>query len=151
MAKRYIPKNVRRFEWLTYGSNAVYLASLPFRPEALVPDTVAPEEAMAALIGGWAYVIVVSALTLSWVWFAARRRKNWARWALVAFMALSLSLYFFVPASYFTAQPYGVGFDLVLTVIQIYALYLVFSGDAKDWFKHGAVPLGKEEAADTFA
>ena len=149
MAKRYIPTNVRRFEWLEYASNAIYVAVLPFRPEILLPDPAVPEETTANLLVTWISVIAFTALILSWVWLAARRRKNWARWALVALMAITLPFFFFAPASYM-AKPYGMAFDLFLIAIQTYALYLVFSGDAKAWFQHGPAPLGKEEAAETF-
>ena len=76
--------------------------------------------------------LVVIALFLYLVWAAARKRNNWARWALVVSFGLSiLSL-----ADVLSDQGWTVSsmIDVCSSALTAWGLYASFTGDAKDWF-----------------
>jgi Flp pilus assembly protein protease CpaA len=72
------------------------------------------------------------------VWLIARRRQNWARWVLLALVVIS----FPVQALAFLDAVQGVVLVPTLLILrwsfQGYALYLIFTGDARDWFRSRA-------------
>jgi len=78
---------------------------------------------------------VVVALQVLLIWLVARRRQNWARWT---FLALFLvGLWFYLPH-----VPDMLAIDVLSGLISItqmallaIAFALVFSGDARPWFK----------------
>jgi FtsH-binding integral membrane protein len=66
------------------------------------------------------------------VWLAARRKKNWPRWALAGALALSL-----ISLAQVIGER-GIQFDVLVDIVSCaltaWGLYLSFTGDAKDWF-----------------
>jgi peptidoglycan/LPS O-acetylase OafA/YrhL len=71
-------------------------------------------------------------LLVYFVWLAARRRRNWPRWALATALLLSvISLVQIVGEK-------GVGFDngieIISCALTAAGLYFSFTGDAKGWF-----------------
>jgi drug/metabolite transporter (DMT)-like permease len=118
-----VPKDVLRFEILLYLS--------------LLLDTLS-----AALFGATSdgsdkpFVSLFSAGFIAalvfLVWFAARRRKNWARWTLLAVSALSTLLY----VGSFNTETFGFRdfIDAVSIVVSAFAFYFSFTAEARRWF-----------------
>ncbi|MBN9147275.1 hypothetical protein [Nitrobacter sp.] len=120
-----IPRNVLRFEVLLYLSLLIDTLSAAFVERA------PPYGGDAADAGGDMFVVLVFVFFLLLVWLAARYRKNWARWTLVAALALSvLSLF----DSLNRGLTLSSGIDLFSTVLAGAGMYFSFTDDAKDWF-----------------
>ena len=79
-----IPGNVLRFEVLLYLSLLIDTLSAAF----IARPSDRGEQAAAASAD--TFVVMVFIFFLLLVWLAARQRKNWARWALVVALALSV-------------------------------------------------------------
>ena len=119
-----IPRNVLRFEVLLYLSLLIDTLSAAF-----IRAPVHTNESAAA--GGEMFVVVVFVFFLLLIWLAARHRKNWARWMLVAALGLStLSLFDSLSGGLTLAS----AIDLFSTVLAGAGLYFSFTDDAKDWF-----------------
>jgi hypothetical protein len=120
-----IPRNVLRFEVLLYLSLLIDTLSAAFIERA-------PAHAgEAASASGDMFVVVVFVFFLLLIWLAARHRKNWARWTLVAALGLStLSLFDSLSGGLTLAS----AIDLFSTVLAGAGLYFSFTDDAKDWF-----------------
>jgi heme A synthase len=120
-----IPRNVLRFEVLLYLSLLIDTLSAAFiaRPSAEIDQ--------AAAVSADTFVVIVFMFFLILVWLAARQRKNWARWALVVALALSvLSLL----GSLSNGLTLAVAVDLFSTGLAGAGLYFAFSDDAEKWF-----------------
>jgi hypothetical protein len=120
-----IPRNVLRFEVLLYLSLLIDTLSAAFieRPSAEIDGPAAVRANM--------FVVVVLMFFLLLVWLAARHRKNWARWILVAALGLSvLSLLDSLSGGLTLAS----AVDLFSTALAGVGIYLSFAEDAKDWF-----------------
>ncbi len=121
-----IPRDVLRFEVLLYLSLLIDTLSAAFigRPSTEIDQ----ETALSADT----FVVLVFVLFLLLVWLAARQRKNWARWALVVALALSvLSLFSSLTGGVTPAS----AIDLFSTVLAGTGLYFSFSDDAEGWFE----------------
>jgi hypothetical protein len=119
-----IPRNVLRFEVLLYLSLLIDTLSAAFieRPSA---------ETDGAAASANMFVVVVLMFFLLLVWLAARHRKSWARWILVAALGLSvLSLLDSLSDGLTLAS----AVDLFSTALAGVGIYLSFAEDAKDWF-----------------
>lgn len=122
-----VPRNVLRFEVLMYASLILDALSVAF--EDRTPTRERTEQMImsgtllsAVMIAGFVYI----------VWLAAQRRKNWARWVLVAALALS------VPSLAVRISEVGLALDSVIEIVSCvvtaFGLHASFTGDAKDWF-----------------
>ena len=122
-----IPKNVWWFEVLLYASLVLDALSVAFQDRTPTPRMTEQMIDVATLLA------LVLLLLLFWlVWFAARRRKSWPRWALSA--ALALSLVSLAQVISERGMSFGVFVDTVSCAMTAMGLYLSFTGDAKDWF-----------------
>jgi hypothetical protein len=120
-----IPRNVLRFEVLLYLSLLIDTLSAAFVERAPA------HSGEAAPAGSDMFALVVFVFFLLLIWLAARHRKSWARWILVAALGLSTLSQFdslsggLTPAS---------AIDLFSTVLAGAGLYFSFTDDAKGWF-----------------
>ena len=122
-----VPRNVLWFEVLLYLSLMLDALSIA------VPDRTPSREMTEQMI--MAASIVAGAMILLLVYFvhlAARRRKNWPRWVLLATLVLSvIELIQVIGAN-------GVELDsaieIVSCILTTAGLYFSFTGDAKGWF-----------------
>jgi hypothetical protein len=126
-----IPKNVLRFEVLLYLSLLIdsLSAALLDRTPADMSDAA---EANVNLIA-----VVLVAFFLFLVWLAARHRKNWARWVLVA--ALGLSVLSLLDSFGSGGMTLATALDVVSTALTAAGIYFSFTGDAKGWFNSQSV------------
>ncbi len=71
-------------------------------------------------------------LLVYFVWLAARRRKNWPRWVLMAVLVLSAITLVQVIGQ--TGLEFDTGVEIVSCALTAAGLYLSFTGDAAGWF-----------------
>jgi len=122
-----VPRNVWWFEVLLYASLVLDALSVAFQDRTPSPPMT------ESMIGVWTLLeLALLVLLFYFVWLAARRKKNWPRWALSA--ALALSLVSLVQVIGDRGIPFDVFVDTVSCVLTALGLYLSFTGDAKDWF-----------------
>ena len=126
-----MPSNVRNFAILSYLSLLLGIV----QGFLMFDESVA----MAAKVGGELFVLGVqigTIVVLAVLYFLiAFGRQNWARWLLLVLFVIGLP---FVVLSYpalFSRAPVQGVVSLLQTVMQILALYLVFTGNAKAWFR----------------
>ena len=122
-----IPKNVWWFEVLLYASLVLDALSVAFQDRTPSPRMT---EQMINVSTWLALGLLL--LLFYFVWLAARRKKSWPRWALVA--ALALSLVSLAQVIGERGMQLDVFVDTVSCVLTALGLYLSFTGDAKDWF-----------------
>ena len=119
-----IPNDVVRFEVLLYASlildalNAAIFGVFPDDPPA--PPRV---NLLAAFFIGALAVLV---------WLAARHQKNWARWTVLGFFALSVVSY----VASFGEIPFGIKvlLDLLSMALSVAGFYYSFTPQARRWF-----------------
>lgn len=122
-----VPKNVLWFEVLLYLSLTLDALSVA------VADRTPTETRTEQIIMGDTLVTGGIILVLTYfVWLAAQRRKNWARWALTAMLVISvISL-----VQVIGQQGVGLddGIEIVSCIVTALGLYFSFTGDAQGWF-----------------
>ena len=122
-----LPKNVLRFEVLLYLSLTLDALSVAFQDRTPSAEMT---ESMITVATVMAACLIL--LLVYFVWLAARRRKNWPRWAL--FAALVLSVISLVQIIGETGLQFDSGIEIVSCVLTAAGLYFSFTGDAQGWF-----------------
>ena len=122
-----LPRNVFRFEVLLYAS--LMLDAVSVAVQDRTPTLTMSEQTITAntvLAGG------MILLLLYFVRLAARERKNWPRWVLVAALVLSVLSLFPVIGER------GLELDSIIEIVSCAltaaGLYYSFTGDAQGWF-----------------
>jgi peptidoglycan/LPS O-acetylase OafA/YrhL len=122
-----LPRNVFRFEVLLYAS--LMLDALSVAVQDRTPTATMSEQTITAntvLAGG------MILLLLYFVRLAARQRKNWPRWVLVAALVLSvLSLFPVIGERGLALDSF---IEIVSCALTAAGLYYSFTGDAQGWF-----------------
>ena len=122
-----VPKNVLWFEVLLYLSLTLDALSVAFQDRT---PTAEMTEQMIMVATVMAACLIL--LLVYFVWLAAKRRKNWPRWALAA--ALVLSVISLVQIIGDNGVELDSGIEIVSCVLTAAGLYFSFTGDAQDWF-----------------
>jgi uncharacterized BrkB/YihY/UPF0761 family membrane protein len=122
-----VPKNVLWFEVLLYLSLMLDALSVAFEGRA-------PSEDMtdAMILASTMMAAGLILLMVYFVWLAARKRKNWPRWALAA--ALVLSVISLAQVLGENGIELDSGIEIVSCALTAAGLYFSFTGDAKGWF-----------------
>ncbi|MEK9282451.1 MULTISPECIES: hypothetical protein [unclassified Bradyrhizobium] len=122
-----VPHNVQRFEALLYASLMLDALSVAVQDRTPNAEMTEPMITTATLLAGGMILLLVY-----FVWLAARWRKNWPRWVLVAALVLSVIQ---------LAQIIGVkgmeldsAIEIVSCALTTAGLYFSFTGDAQGWF-----------------
>ncbi|MGB8397478.1 hypothetical protein, partial [Bradyrhizobium sp.] len=118
-----VPRNVLWFEVLLYLSLTLDALSAAFQDRT---PTAGITEAMIATETLLTACLIV--LFVYFVWLAARRRKNWSRWALAA--ALALSVISLLRAIGQNGVQLGSAIEIVSCALTAAGLYFSFTGDA---------------------
>jgi hypothetical protein len=83
----------------------------------------------------------VFAMEVLFIWLIARRRKNWARWVWLIIFILAIP---FAPPVLVrilrSSGPVVATFMCMQNLAQIAALYMIFAGNARKWFKSQFIP-----------
>ncbi|WP_024515510.1 hypothetical protein [Bradyrhizobium sp. Tv2a-2] len=122
-----VPNNVLWFQLLLYLSLILDAVSVAFNDRTPTPDATDAMIAANTLLNGGLILLLVY-----FVHLAARRRKNWPRWVLVA--ALVLSVISLVDVIGTRGLELDSGIEIVSCVLTALGLYFSFTGDAKGWF-----------------
>ena len=122
-----VPKHVLWFEVLLYLSLALDALSVAFQDRTPSADMTESTINVATVMAA-----VLILLLVYFVWLAAQRRKNWARWALVA--SLVLSVIALVPIVGETGVQFDSGIEIVSCALTAAGMYFSFTGDAVGWF-----------------
>ena len=138
-----MPSNVKDFAVLCYLSLLLGIAASVF--------TFQENAVMAARVGGAAFIIIVQVFTFGFLallfWLIAFRHQNWARWLLLVMFVLGLPFALIALPAQLSASPIKAGASIVQTVLQAVALYLVFTGNAKEWFRKTTTPSASLRSA----
>ena len=122
-----LPKNVFRFEILLYASLILDALSVAFEDRSVTATN--SEQAIMAQSVISACLIL---LMLYFVYHAARHRKSWPRWVLIAALVLSvISLIGIIGESGLALDS---GIEIVSCILTVAGLYFSFTGDAQGWF-----------------
>jgi hypothetical protein len=134
-----MPSNVTWFERLMYGALLLSLVSgyLVAQGEltAAADDIGLGRDALLGVVVG--IVIIFAAIWVLFIWLAARRHKGWARYVLAILFVLSLLAYLQGYAE-IAERPVEGLVNGVQLVMQLVALILVFTGNAREWFTRPA-------------
>jgi protein-S-isoprenylcysteine O-methyltransferase Ste14 len=122
-----LPKNVFRFEILLYASLILDALSVAFQDR-----TVTPANSEQAVLAQSVISVCLILLMMYLVHYAARHRKNWPRWVLIAALVLSvISLIGIIGESGLALDS---GIEIVSCMLTVAGLYFSFTGDAQGWF-----------------
>lgn len=79
---------------------------------------------------------------LALIWLAARKRQNWARWALLVLILVGLPQFLKTLGPLFHENLLAWTSLTARFALDVVALIFVFTGDARDWFNPTLGPLG---------
>ena len=133
-----LPSNVAWFERLMYLALGIALIETfllwDYIVDVFVNDLGYPDQVSTFLM-----MLVSFALWVLFVWQAARRRKNWARWVLFISTAIqvSLTIYRWTGLSKYLT-PLDQGLRICQSLVLAIALFLIFTGNARGWFQGSA-------------
>jgi heme/copper-type cytochrome/quinol oxidase subunit 4 len=122
-----IPKNVLWFQILLYLSLTLDALSVAFQDRTPTAEVSASTIAAATVIAACLILLMVY-----FVGLAARRRKNWPRWVLVASLVLSVISLAQTIGS--TGVELDSAIEIVSCALTAVGLYFSFTGDAQGWF-----------------
>lgn len=133
-----------RFEQLMYLTLFIGVFDSILLWNRLVSDARA-----AAIDGAWSILFIqvfVLAMMVLLIWLVARRRKNWVRWLMLVLFVVGVP--FSLPTLFRTLlmNPFVGTMGCLQWAFQIVALYLIFTGDAREWFENG--PVGQTNPAN---
>jgi hypothetical protein len=117
-----IPNNVVWFEVFLYLSLTLDALSVAFQDRSTEGDLLGPMILEAGLI----------LLLVYFVHLAARKRKNWPRWVLIALLVLSV--FSLLPVLAENGLELGSGVEVVSCILTAVGLYCSYTGDAQGWF-----------------
>ncbi len=133
-----MPSNVRNFLLLSYISLLLSVAELIVSTPALVQ--------VAPLAGGDRFVIAARAVAAAFtalyavvIALAGWGRHDWARWLLLLVFAFGLGFDLLALPATFRAGSLADLISWAATVLQGLALYRIFTGNAKGWFRREAL------------
>ena len=122
-----VPKNVLWFEVLLYMSLTLDALSVAFQDRTPTADMTEQMIMVATVMAACLILLLVY-----FVWLAAKRRKNWPRWALTA--ALVLSVISLLQVIVDGGVQLDSGIEIVSCILTAAGLYFSFTGDAQGWF-----------------
>ena len=134
-----MPSNVAWFERLMYGALLLSLVSGYLVAQNEVASVADEAGLPAAVLFGLvvAIAIIIFAIWVLFIWLAARRRKGWARYVLAALFVIGLVFYVRGYAAIVERPVEGL-VNGVQLVMELVALVLVFTGNAREWFARPA-------------
>jgi uncharacterized membrane protein HdeD (DUF308 family) len=129
-----LPSNVAWFERLMYSSLGIGVIVSSSRWSR---DLAAAGPLARAGFLLFVQAFVIASMVL-FIWLIARRHKNWARWFILIIGLLGVPFYFRVLGQTLRFSPVAGTLMLVQMLLQVIAVFLIFTGNARDWFKQSA-------------
>jgi hypothetical protein len=131
------PSNIVLFEQLWYLSLGIGVVQSIMQWQRLVD--------LAHAVGrGGRYILLLQAIGFAvqvfFIWLIARRRKNWARWVWLILFVIGLPFSLPMLNRLLHGSPIGLILASAQILDQAVALYLVFTGNAREWFKSQFIP-----------
>jgi hypothetical protein len=124
-----MPSNIALFEKLSYASLFVGVLSVALNwPRLIADDGLGLSFTLTLSIATFAFLGLL-------VWLAARRKKNEARWVLAIVLVGGILLDFPQMPEFMRANTAVASLIIVETMLQLAALYFVFSGNAQAYFR----------------
>jgi hypothetical protein len=127
--ERDMPSNVVWYERLMYGSlllGLVNVLSVLRREPSLTSDQ------LIVVIG--IVVVIMVVFGVVFVWLVARRRHGWPRYVFAVLAVLGVPATVKMVGTDLSAQPLEAGLSAAQLVMQVVALFLIFTGNAREWF-----------------
>ena len=125
------PQSVKFFEIAMYVSLLAGVISTLFQLQILGGDTGMISSMLPQLI---IFLLPFPLIFIFLTWMTARKRKNWARWVLLVFVAWSfIGLFTSLLGLFFSARP-SAFLSLIQPILQLIAICYVFSSTANKWF-----------------
>src|SRR5262249_28202342 len=120
-----MPVNIVRFERLAYVSMVIDII-------VNLSDKTNYEDISPYGVG--AIMAVIAAIEFFVIWSIARRRKNWARWvyAVVPLLGVAGDVWSIVT---FSVTPVIALLSALTSVLVLYCVYCLFTGDGPGWFQ----------------
>ncbi len=128
-----MPKNVRLFEKLWYGSLGIGILNSILEYQYLVN--------LAGI--GFLLIIEISifVLTVFFIWLIARMRKGWARWVIFVFFVIGAPFYIPQLSEMLERNILVSLLSILQVILQILGLCFVFTGDSVNWFKKSEIEM----------
>ena len=126
-----MPSNVKNYLGLSIVGIAIGLVAAYFNfDDALAKIPMA--NASTVLIISYA---VGFAISIGLIAAVAWGRQNWARWLQAVLFVLGLPFLIKALPTMFATNTFQAGTTIIQTIIQAVALFFIFTGDAKAWFR----------------
>jgi hypothetical protein len=124
-----MPKNVARFEWLSYLSLMCGSLSILFNQERL---SMLARHGVAGVIGAGIGI----GLSVLAIFLIARLRQNWARWLFGVLFLAGLPSFIMNLGPIYRNSHVAAYLEALAAVLALLAFWFVFTGNASSWFKH---------------
>ena len=122
-----MPPNVARFEQLMYLSLGIGIVNSALQYQSISSQV------------GVAFTLIIQAIVFGimvlLIWLIARRRANWARWALLVLFLLGTVASIPILSGLLQTISLAGILSIAQLFIQGMALYLIFTGNVAAWFK----------------
>lgn len=133
------PQSITRFDQLYLGSLALGVVNFVLNYDNAIAQLEAdPATAGLATAGpGFMFGVLIVSMGISLLlwWLAARGASNAARWILAVFTGIGL---IGLPLTLGQLPALQLVVTLVITAMQVAAMWFLFRPDAAAWFKHGS-------------
>lgn len=129
-----MPSHVRNFLGFSLLGLAISLVSVVFTFDESVARIPSPNASTIIIITD----VIMFGISIGLIAATAWGRQNWARWVMLIFFLIGLASFVMLavnPAAAAQMSSFQLGAAIVSTILQGAALFMIFTGDAKDWFK----------------
>ena len=126
------PSNVVRFERLMYLAVGINVILTMWRWDLVLAQ--APSHPVTVALGN----IFGFATDVLFIWLVARRHKKWPRWLMLCFFILGMP-FAAGQHQWLRAHPVNSVLICVMWLAQIVALFLIFTGNSREWFVNDPV------------
>lgn len=129
-----MPTNVKNYLGLSIIGLAIGLVSAVFGFDDAAAKIPSPSGGTIIIV----IDIVMFAISIGLITAVVWGHQNWARWVQAVFYVLglaSLAMMAVNPAAAAQMSSFQLGVAVVNTILQGIALFFIFTGDAKAWFK----------------
>lgn len=140
------PASITKFDQLYLGAMALGIVNSVIAFDSTMAQLQADPAVAGTGMDGPGFIIGVSVFSFAIIlllwFFISRRASSIAKWVLVVFTVIGTLM---LPMSLAAVPFFQLIVTLIITAMQIAAVWYLFQPDAKAWFEHG--PKGMDPAA----
>jgi protein-S-isoprenylcysteine O-methyltransferase Ste14 len=129
-----MPSNVRNFMLLAYLTLAIGIVTLVLHFDQI--NAMAAAKGMTNIV--IAVDVIIFGLFAALIGAASFGAQNWARWVYAVLFAIGLPFAIFGMPTMFQRDVVQAVTGIIQMVLQAVAIFLVFTGNAKDWYRKPA-------------